>query len=130
MSTDFNGTTTTTEEYFKILERDHLTPEEITKKDSYESFINNCKKYESLISPTAQSILSDYNSRVLGLGTKGNRTPLEESAFDDFKKPFNTEKEVEGPVRRLAKSGYIDATVILLVILNIGFIIAFTLLKS
>jgi hypothetical protein len=129
MNTRLN-TTTTTEEYFNILGSNHLTPEDMTKKNSYENFIKSCQKYEDLISPTAQSVYSDYNSKVLNLEAKGNRTALEEEVLDSFKKPLQSELKEDGPVRKLAKSGFIDATVILLVILNIGFIVAFTLLRA
>lgn len=119
------------EEYFKILEKENLKPEELISKKSFEKYISLCKDYEDFLSPAAQSILNAYNSRVMNLNVKENKTAHEESVLTDFQSAFEATKEdleQEGPVRRLAKSGYIDAAVILTILLNVGFIIAMTML--
>ena len=122
-----------TEEYFEILSKQNLKPEDIVKKNSYENFIKLCKKYEPYISPAAQSILSEYNSRTMALDSKENKTAYEENVLKDFQSVFNEEENLEnnnGPVRKLLKAGYIDASIILAVLLNIGFIIALSILKK
>jgi hypothetical protein len=131
MSTKFNVTTTTTDEYFKILNQDKLNPSDLTKKESYEDFIENCQKYEDIITPATQSVLASYNSKLMNLSSKENKTSYEEEVVKNFKAPFQNQAEAErtnGPVRKLAKSGFIDATIIIVIILNIGFTIAMTIL--
>lgn len=123
----------TTEKYFNILNQESLKPEEIVQKESYEKYIKMCKQYDGLISPAAQSILNDYNSRVMAIGTKEAKTSHEESVLKDFQSAFeNNEEQLSqsGPTRTLTKAGYVDATVILVILLNVGFIVAMTILGS
>lgn len=123
----------TVEQYFNILNQESLKPEEIVQKASFEKYIQMCRTYESYLSPAAQSILSSYNAHVMAMGTKENKTSHEESVLKDFQSAFEKTDETlnqDGPVRTLTKSGYIDATIILAVILNLGFIIAMTMIGS
>jgi hypothetical protein len=130
MSTQFNPITT--DEYFNILSQDTLKPEDIARKKSYEQYIELCEKYEDYLSPDAQSILTKHNERTMNLGSKEKKTSNEAKVLQDLQQRFENNNEVnehkEGPVRKLAKSGFIDATVIIVVILNVGFIIAMTIL--
>lgn len=123
----------TTEQYFDILSQESLKPEEIIQKVSYEKFISMCRQYDGLISPAAQSILNEYNSRVMTIGTKETKTSHEESILNDFQSAFKNNEEnlsQEGPTRTLAKAGYINATIILAILLNVGFVIAMAMLGS
>lgn len=121
----------TTEQYFNILNKESLRPEEVIQKESYEKYINLCKQYDGLISPAAQSILSDYTSRLMSIGAKENKTAHEETVLKDFQSDFkNNEEQLNqnGPTRTLAKAGYVNATIILTLLLNVGFVIAMSLL--
>lgn len=120
----------TTEEYFTIINQDNLKPEEVIQKESFEKYIQLCKQYESYISPAAQSILNDYNSRIMAMSTKENKTIHEENILKDFQDSFTPANSIEqqGPIRKLAQDGYIDASIILTIILNVGFIIALAIL--
>ncbi len=121
----------TTEEYFEILNKNDLTPEELRKKAYFEDFIKRCKKYEAYISPAAQSILSEYNSKTMALDSKENKTIYEENVLKDFQAAFEDNLEInKTKKRKLVKAGYIDASIILAVLLNVGFIIALSLLKK
>lgn len=118
-------------EYFTILGQENLKPEDLIKKNSFENYINLCKEYEDFLSPAAQSILNAYNTRVMSLNVKESKTAHEENILKDFQEAFQTTKqdlEQEGPIRRLAKAGYIDAAVILTILLNVGFIFAMAML--
>ena len=130
MSSQFK-TTTTTDDYFKILEKKDLNPEDLTSKISYEDFISHCQKYEEYLSQAATDVLSAYNSKVMALTNKENKTDFEKTVLQNFQNPFDKEEKLsqEGPVRKLAKTGYIDAAIILVIRLNLGFIIAMTILE-
>ena len=125
----------TVDEYFKLLDKDNLTIEEMSQKNAFKKFILDCQEYESLISPAAQSILADYNNKLLSLETKKNKTSHEENVLKEFQNTFqeqesNENKEYSGPTRNLSKAGYMDATIILALLLNVGFIIAMVILGS
>jgi hypothetical protein len=130
MSTQFNPITT--DEYFNILSQDTLKPEDIAKKEHYEQYIKLCEKYENYLSSEVESILAKHNEGIMKLGNKEKKTSNEAKVLQDLQQRFENNNEVnehkEGPVRKLAKSGFIDATVIIVVILNVGFIIAMTIL--
>jgi len=124
----------TTSEYFSIINKETLNPEDIIKKTSYENYITLCREYEDFLSPAAQSVLSEYNSKIMELSSKENKNVYEEAVLKKFQSTFeqnNTiSKTSDGSVRKLAKDGYIDATIILAVILNIGFIIAMAMIRG
>lgn len=121
----------TTDEYFNILKQENLKPEDIIKKVSYEKYIKLCNEYEEFLSPAAQSILNTHNSKTMELSSKENKTPYEDAVLNEFKSTFEQNQQQlnnDGPVRKLAKAGYVDATIILVVLLNLGFIIAVTII--
>jgi hypothetical protein len=120
----------TTDEYFDYLLDAKLDVEKILKKSTYEQYIELCKKYEDFLSPAAQNILSEYNTKTLSLEAKEKKTKQEEEVLKKFEQSFkdNNELENEGTVRKLTQSGYIDATIILAIILNVGFVIAMTII--
>lgn len=127
-----NNNLITSSEYFELLKKTELTPIESSQKKSFEDFIKQCQKYEELISPASQSILTQYNTKSLELANNENRTSHEEAVLEEFKNGFiqNENLTQEGPSRKLAKAGYIDAAVILTIILNVGFIVAMTILGA
>ena len=124
----------TVNQYFILLEKDpsELKPDEKIKIKSFNTFIRLCKKYESLISDAALDILKEYNSRIVSLTKKENKTTHEEQVLKEFQSALeNSNEEVlanNSPTRKLTKAGYIDATVILIILLNIGFIVAITII--
>ena len=75
-----------------------------------------------------QDVYSEYQRKLKELANKENNviTEYEERV------PNENLEETEDSTRKLVKnkSGYIDATVILVIILNIGFIIAMALLGN
>lgn len=122
-----------TNEYFEILgkQEEELSPSDIVKKENYENFIRDCHRYESLISDTAQTILSEYNTKTSSVAVKENKTVHEEEFLQDLQSTFNQNVEPEETqeyTRKLTKAGYIDATVILVILLNIGIIVAFSII--
>ena len=126
----------TTSEYFNLLNKENLNPEDIIKKVSYEKYIKLCKEYEDLLSPAAESILKEHNSKVMELSTKENKTIYEDAVLKEFQSTFEQNNEVsktnDGPVRKrnLANAGYVDATIVLVILLNLGFIIAMALIGA
>ncbi len=124
---------TTLDEYLELLKKESLSPIEMIEKKRFETFISNCQKYEEFISPAAQSILNTYNSSVLSLVNKNHKSKQEEEVLDRFQTSMeDNQKQISqnGPVRKLAKAGYIDATIILVALLNIGFIVAMFMLAK
>jgi len=121
----------TTEEYFQILGKENLSDIERIQKERYEKHIKLSQQYEDFLSPAAQNVLNVHNSRTMELGNKENKTLHEENVLKDFQSAFESHQnnlEHEGPVRRLAQSGFIDAGIILAILLNVGFIIAMAIL--
>lgn len=126
----------TVEEYFSLRDRMDLSPEEIVQKSRFEDFIKNCLEFEAYLSKDAQRILNEYNMKQLEYAAKRemNTKPemnVESNNIVPFPLPPQEEPELveeQGPVRTLTKAGYINSTVILIVILNIGFIVAMAFL--
>lgn len=122
----------TVDQYFRLVEKNDLNPEEKVKIGTFETFIRLCKKYESLISEAALSVLKEYNSKVMSLANKESKNSHEENILKEFNSSFEESSEkivsVGAPTRKLTKAGYIDATIILTILLNIGFIVAVTLI--
>lgn len=117
------------DQYLELLNKPNLTPDEIIKKQQFESFINLCQVYEQFLSVDAQSILAEYTTKKNAY----NKNTIKASSPDlpNLPKLENVlTNEEEGPVRKLSKAGYIDSAVILIVLLNIGFIVAITFLRG
>lgn len=127
----------TPEEYFAILaqERD-LTPKEVMQKRIFEKeFLENCEKYSYHLSQATEDVYGEYHNKMAALISKENKTILEIEAVEKYQKwvlDVENKENNEVIVRKLSndKGGYINATIILVMILNIGFIIAMTLLGS
>ena len=131
--TSFNDVVIDVREYFELLKKDHLTPKELSQKNIFENRIRRCEEYSSYISPATESIYSEYKKQMAALFTKENLTPFENEVLIDYQTRLSeTDKggstEEDDYIKKLAKAGYINATIILVMILNIGFIIAMALL--
>lgn len=125
----------TVEEYFAILaKKDGLTPKDTMQKNHFEEFITNCEKNPDLLSPAAQDIYAEYKKYLAALSTKENQTQLEQDIIIDYQKKVSEMEEQEQEqdyTRKLVdKAGYVNATIILVMLLNIGFIIAMALLVN
>lgn len=126
----------TAEEYFAILASDgDLTPKDKMQKKRFEWFITNCEKNLDLLSPAAEDIYAKYKNYLAALSEKENKTELEQGIVIEYqRKVLEMEKEEnvqEEYTRKLVnKAGYVNALIILVMLLNIGFIIAMALLGS
>lgn len=109
----------TTDQYFALSAKKELTPFEEILKKNYEDFIELATSNEKYITPTTEKILSEYNFKVLN-GTNLNQ----EAPKEEILKEQTSEYTLS---RSMKKAGYINASVILVVLLNIGFIIAMTI---
>lgn len=119
----------TVEEYFAILaKKDGLTPKETMQKNHFEEFITNCEANPDLLSPAAEDIYAKYKKYLAAISTKENQTPLEQGILIDYQKKVSEREEEQEYTRKLDKAGYVNATIILVMLLNIGFIIAMALL--
>lgn len=136
------------EELQQILESD------ATKKvafDRFEKYINQCEELENgngidheggLLPDSAKPILNLYQQYITTkLKEKETRTPREERLVEKYCKEQNQTEDDKNnvvPIRTRMKeqnyytpnnkAGYIDATIILVMLLNIGFIVAMTIL--
>ena len=127
----------TPEEYFTILsqERD-LTPKEVMQKRIFEKeFLENCEEHSYHLSQATEDVYGEYHNRMAALISKENKTLLEIEVLEKYQKWIlerENKENNEEIVRKLSndKGGYVNATIILVMILNIGFIIAMTLLGS
>lgn len=124
----------TVEEYFAILAREgNLTPKDIMQKKRFEWFITNCEKNQDLLSPATEDIYAKYKKCLVSLSLKENQTQAEKEIVIDYQRKvleMEEEKEQEYTRKLVDKAGYVNATIIIVMILNIGFIIAMALLGS
>lgn len=137
INTDPMDNITSPEEYFAILAKENdLTPKEVIKKRRFEWFITNCEKNPDLLSDATEDVYAKYKNYMITLSEKENKTPLEQEAVNGYQQKIlemgKEENEEEEAYKRTLsnKSGYVNATIILVMILNIGFIIAMALLGN
>ncbi len=124
----------TVEEYFTILAKEgNLTPKDIMQKKRFESFITDCEKNPDLLSPATEDVYAEYKKHLAALPSKENPTQYEKEVIIDYQRKvleMEEQNEQEAYTKKLDKAGYVNATIILIMILNIGFIIAMALLGS
>ena len=127
----------TVEEYIYLLnKKNELTPQEQIQVDSFENFIKNCEKYVSYLSPAVKKIYYQYKKELAKVYTKEKRINNENKNLIEFEKLEENKRVVEFETinpytRKLTnRAGYVNATIILVMILNIGFIIAMALLGN
>ncbi len=120
----------TVEEYFDLLKKtEELTNEEILQKKAFENFIEKCETHSEYISPATENIYADYKRKLVNLSVIEDKTPQELDLVNNFQNKMQENQEENNYTRKLDKAGYISATVMLIMLLNIGFIIAMALLK-
>ena len=137
MNMNSQTTIITTDEYFQLLSKENLSDIEKIQKAKYERYIKLSQQYEDLLSPAAQDILNKYNSKTRELVLKENRSIQEENKIKEFQSILEAKqdslklvhnKKINSSMKNFANAGYIDATIVLAIILNIGFIVAMTFL--
>lgn len=121
----------TVEEYFTLLKKtEELTPKEIMQKKEFEDFIDRCENNAEFISPATESVYAEYQRKLANLSVEENKSPQEIALLTQFQEKMEKSNEEENVyVRKLDKAGYASAIVILVMLLNIGFIVAMALLK-
>ena len=137
----------TPERYFELIAK---TEEELNSNAIYvlqiENFnkkINNFQELaeEGMLTEPSESILAEYNNLTRSLLKKENRTALEDEIVKELapEQIDETQNNVVQMRTRIKKNqyytptsnaGHIDAIIILIMLLNIGFIIAMTILGN
>ena len=117
-----------------------LTNFEYTIQKAEELENGNDKEHEGGILPeSANFILPKYHQKISELKEKENRTPREEILVTKYYNEMEQKEKQENNIvpmrtrtyyRPTSKAGYIDATIILIMLLNIGFIVAMTILGN
>ncbi len=125
----------TPEEYSILIAKENLAPDEILMKDIYERFIKDQNQLDEVgLAPvSSEKLASEHTQNVMSLLDKPEKTTHEEKVLNELKERLEkpVENIVEGDFTRTRKkAGYIDVAVLLVVILNIGFIVAMALLKK
>lgn len=125
----------TVDEYFSLLAKnDALTAEENKSKTSFEEFIRQCKTYEDLLSPAAAEVYANYQKGLANIYSKPEHTPKEDTVIYNFQEDIDKKnKEIDEEralTRKLDKAGFVNATIILVMILNVGIMIAMILLGN
>lgn len=124
----------TVNEYFELLGKNELTEKELNDKNNFERFIKECEEYPELISPAVSEVYSEYQKGLSKVYIKDTKTSNEENLITSFESKLNEknqELEEEQTLKRtLDKAGYVNAIIILAMILNIGIIVAAFLLGS
>ena len=141
----------TPEKYFNMLEqKDKITSEDAILAQNLEKYIRFCHKYKANLVEDVLAVYEDFMQRLKSLSAKEEKTPMEEMTlqmFQDILHPLAEETELEQTelpsqeegmklsldrtlpsVAKSNNSGYINATVILVMILNIGFIVAMAII--
>ncbi len=119
----------TPEQYFELLSKDQLTPKETIQKNSFEMFVRRCEELSSLISPATEGVYATYLKGITKLYGKENLSAFEEKALQNYEEKLKIKKET-GQKRKLTlnQAGTINAIIIFVMLLNIGFIIAMAIL--
>lgn len=121
------------EEYFNLLNQEELNEIQQFQKRRFENFIQNCENYLDVLTDETKKVYADYQKGFSKLYTKENRTNHEENLLMSYERKMEeikTDEVCDEYTRKLSKAGYVNATIILVMILNIGFIIAMALLGS
>lgn len=131
------------EEEVKNILKDHQTNRAF---NNFEALILQAKGLEKgeILPESANFILPRYYQKIFELIEKENRTPREEILVTQYYNEMKPQEEQKNNIvpmrtrtkekndyyRPTSKAGYIDATVILIMLLNIGFIVAMTILGN
>lgn len=130
MDTNKKSFVVTVEEYFAILKKDGvLSPKEISQKNIFEKFMAECEKMSDTLSPACQDICTEYRKEIAKLYYRRELTPLESEVLTHYESQKSTKEDL-GYTRVFSKSGYVDAVVVLVLLMNVGFIIAMILLGN
>ncbi len=138
--------------YFEIIAKPEEEVKEFLKDPknnilftNFESIIEDAKELEKggILPESATFIFPKYYEYVSALKEKENRTPREEiivtKYYNEMKEkeekdnnivPMRTRTKENNYYKPTSKAGYIDAAVILIMLLNIGFIVAMTILGN
>lgn len=129
MNTELIPQIVTPQDYFQILNKEeNLTPKERSQKMLFENFIANCEKNRNLLSPAVEDVYLEYQKELEKLYNNSNLVKKEKQNIINF--DLRKEEQKEYTRKLTNKAGYINATIILVMILNIGFIIAMALLGN
>ncbi len=127
----------TIDEYFTLLKKNELNLVENHALKTFETYIQDCQKYEPYLVDDTRAYYNDFIRRLSQLSHEENITRCEQSALQKFSSLIPKEEEVttltpdnDGPKKVLTKAGYIDSAIILAMLLNLGFIVAMTFLKK
>lgn len=118
----------TVEEYFEILTKvDALSPKEESQKNIFKQFLSDCENNKEHISPASRDIYTEYRKEIAKLYCKKNLTEREREEINEYESKMNNSNN---HTRVLSKSGYVDAIVILALLLSVGIIIAAVILGN
>ncbi len=121
----------TVDEYFELSKKmkENLTPIEEIKIINFENFITLAEQNEDFVSNEVLNILNEYRQkRALLISPENEKNDNKIIQFKSFPKTPTDKVEEKVYTRKLSKTGYINASIMLIVILNIGFIVALTMI--
>lgn len=134
MNTQTNDKIISIEEYFNILGKESkLDAKETVQKEEMKNYLEDCQALEDkgLLPESARPSLAKYEQKMVELQEKEKKTQLEQAELIKFQAKEEQKQEEKEYGRVLnKKAGYVDAVVILVVLLNVGFIIAMAILGS
>ena len=122
---NIEGATITVPEYFELIQKVELTPKEQYQVQTFENFITNAIQYEDLASDFLKSVIAMYRAHIRALYSAGKEELVEQIESKMVRKLPNN-----GNVRthKLPDAGFVSSAIILVVLLNIGFIVALTII--
>lgn len=123
----------TLEEYRNLIAKENLTPVEMMQKEIYERFIEDQNELalRGIAPVSSEKLAAEHSQYAIELMNKPEKTTHEEKVLISFQERLENKKSMEADYTRIRKkAGYIDVAVLLVVILNIGFIVAMALLKK
>ena len=124
------GNLITPDEYYKLIKKEG--------KLSIDEEID-VARYPDYLSNTAQSVVGYNNEKAMGLATQGTLTQREQQVLNRFNSntPYNNPSNPTigyqngyTRTRSIRRAGYINATILLTMLLNIGFILAMTFISK
>ncbi len=136
MNTQTNNKIVSIEKYFEILGKESkLDAKETVQKEEMKNYLEDCQALEDkgLLPESARPSLAKYEQKMVELQDKpeDTRTSLEQAEIIKFQARMEQNQEEKEYGRVLnKKAGYVDAIVILVVLINVGFIIAMAILGN
>lgn len=113
-------------EYFQLIQKENLTEEENIQIRQFENFITTAIQYEDKASEALKSVIEMYRAQIRVLYYTG-KEEIAENLESKIESRLPNNENIRS-LKPLPKAGFVSSAIILIVLLNLGFIIAMTII--